>query len=341
MNPKQIYIKTTESCQIHCKHCYIGDARLRKHFFDEIQTAKWLHQWIDYNNFDEEKLLFSFHGGEPMICPTHKIKYICEQFPKATFNTTTNLVYKLTDDKLDLFLNHFIDKTVNKPFIKTSWDYKIRFTEPNYESIWRNNVQLLKQNGCCVQVIVCLTSLLINEISPKEFVNIFKDLGVDIVSFERLTANTTQDEYLIPNYQQQDEWIFNVYKENDNYFHLSIVNDIVNAINGRFMGCRERKCMSNVITINADGTLGGCPNTALTANFGTIYDSPNNVLTNPCRLCSIQKEQKRDSRCYICDLFNICNGDCHQLSWQGDHCPAPKMLMRALLNIDNSEKNKL
>lgn len=332
MNQKQIYIKTTESCQINCKHCYIGDARLRKHFFDEIKTSEWLHKWIEYNKLNEEQLLFSFHGGEPMICPINKIKYICEQFPKATFNTTTNLIYKLTDDKLDLFLNYFIDKKINKPFIKTSWDYKIRFTEPHYEDLWKNNIKLLKNKGFYIQVIVCLTSLLINELTPNDFLNIFKKLNIDTISFERLTPNTTEDKYLIPDYKKQDDWIYDLYKINQEKYNLSlcIVDDIINAINGNYIGCRARKCMSNVITINADGTLGGCPNTSLNNSFGTIYDEPTDILNNPCRLCSIKKEEIRDSRCYICELFNICNGDCHQLDWQKDYCPSPKKLMMEL-----------
>lgn len=333
-NQKQIYIKTTESCQLHCKHCYIGDARLKKQFFDEKKTAEWLHKWIEYNKLDENDLLISFHGGEPMICPENKIKYICEQFPNATFNTTTNLVYSLTDAKMDLFLNHFIDKKINQPFIKTSWDYKIRFSNEKEENIWRNNIKQLIDKGVYIQVIVCLTSLLINEVSPDDFLKIFKELNINTISFERLTANTTDDKYLIPNYEKQDQWLYDLYKINEEKYHISlgIVEDIINAIKGRFLGCRERKCMQNVITINADGSIGGCPNTALCNNFGTINNEPNEIFKNPCRLCSIQKEQLRDNRCYICDLFNICNGDCHQLSWQGEYCPAPKKLMKELIS---------
>ena len=32
---KKIYIKTTESCNLCCDHCYIGEARKNKKFFDE------------------------------------------------------------------------------------------------------------------------------------------------------------------------------------------------------------------------------------------------------------------------------------------------------------------
>lgn len=334
MNQKQIYIKTTESCQLHCKHCYIGDARKNPYFFNEKKTSEWLHKWINYNKLNEEDLLFSFHGGEPMICPTNKIKYICEQFPKSTFNTTTNLVYPLTDDKMDLFLNYFIDKKINQPFIKTSWDYKIRFSKQAEEDLWKHNIKLLNEHDVYIQVIVCLTSLLINEVTPSDFLKIFKELNINTISFERLTSNTTDDKFLIPDYKKQDQWLYDLYKINEEEYHLSlcIIDDIINAIKGRFLGCRERKCMSNVITINADGSIGGCPNTALCSNFGNINSEPTEIIKNPCRLCSIQNEQIRDSRCYICDLFNICNGDCHQLSWQGDYCPAPKKLMKELLS---------
>lgn len=332
MNNKQIYIKTTESCNLHCKHCYIGDARKKVYFFNEVKTVEWILDWIKYNNLDVNDLLISFHGGEPMICPTNKIKYVCEKLKGATFNTTTNLAYTLDNDKLDLFVNHFIDKEINKPFIKTSWDYKIRFLDDNSYNLWKQNIKTLKDNGVIIQVIVCLTSLLINEVSPYEFLKLFKDLGIDIISFERLTSNTTDEKWLIPDYKKQDEWIFNVYKINEQEFHLSLglVTDIINAINGSFLGCRERKCMQKVITINADGTIGGCPNTALKKPFGNIYNTSGEIFNNPCRLCSIQNEQIRDTRCYTCELFNICNGDCHQLSWQDDVCPAPKKLMYEL-----------
>lgn len=333
MNQKQIYIKTTESCQLKCKHCYIGDARLRKQFFNEVETATWLHKWIDYNKLNEKDLLISFHGGEPMICPEYKIKHICEQFPNATFNTTTNLVYKINDEKRDLFFNYFIDKSINKPLTKTSWDYKIRFSNEEEEKLWKDNVKYLIDNGVFIQVIVCLTSLLINEVNPDDFLRMFKELNVNTISFERLTANTTEDKYLIPDYKKQDDWIYELYKVNEEKYHISlaIVNDIINAINGNFLGCRERKCMQNVITINANGTIGGCPNTALCNNFGDIHTEPQKLAFSSCRLCSIHNEEQRNPNCYVCDLYNICNGDCHQLSWQDDICPAPKKLIRELL----------
>jgi hypothetical protein len=48
------------------------------------------------------------------------------------------------------------------------------------------------------------------------------------------------------------------------------------------------------------------------------------------RMKEIACEAVRNPGCYGCDVFDICNGDCHQLAWDGDVCPAPKTLMQKL-----------
>lgn len=331
---KQIYIKTTESCNICCKHCYIGDARKNKHFFDEKQTVIFLKKYIEEEKIPEEKILFSFHGGEPLICPIEKIQYVCEAFPLATFNTTTNLVYNLSDNLINLFKTKFIDKNIGQPFIKTSWDYKIRFLTDGMLDLWESNVKTLLSRGIYVQVIICLTSYLINEVSPLELLEYFKNLGIQSINFERLTPNTTNDKILIPDYKKQNDWLYELCQLNDEnkYVTIGMFEYIKSAINGTLIGCSKRRCMQDVLTINANGTIGGCPNTANCHCFGNIYSDIKELNTSPCRLCLIQKEQIKDSRCFLCEMFNFCNGDCHQLEWQGDICPAPKSVMKYLAN---------
>ena len=44
---------------------------------------------------------------------------------------------------------------------------------------------------------------------------------------------------------------------------------------------------------------------------------------------------------YFHDVFNVCNGDCHQLDWQDNICAAPKSLMRHLTQEQDIELYKL
>ena len=54
-----------------------------------------------------------------------------------------------------------------------------------------------------------------------------------------------------------------------------------------------------------------------------VYDS----LQSKKRLETITCETTRDPRCATCPVNEICNGDCHQLGWEGDICGSPKSLM--------------
>ena len=38
----------------------------------------------------------------------------------------------------------------------------------------------------------------------------------------------------------------------------------------------------------------------------------------------------RNPKCFDCEVFKYCGGDCHQLEWQGNVCGAPKSLMKHL-----------
>lgn len=152
-------------------------------------------------------------------------------------------------------------------------------------------------------------------------------MGLFDIDFERLTANTTPDSSLIPDNEEVDRWLCDFYEANKE-FEVGMFANLAAAASGTFMDCRTRECMCNTWTINADGTIGGCPNTAIKGWFmrtDGFYDKEKHKEL-------IQRECIRNPACYTCDLFKVCNGDCHQLSWQGKTCPAPKKLIRRIID---------
>ena len=331
---KKIYIRTTNDCQLRCKHCYVGDYRNQTQLFDENKTIEWLKKYIKEFKIDLKDTLISFHGGEPFLCPIDKMEKITKEFPEATFDATTNLVYNLTLGKLDFIKTYFKDKKTGIPFIKTSWDYKIRFSNNKQNDLWEQNVLKLLKEGIQVQVIICLTSLLIKEVEVENLLKYFVNLGVKIINFERLTSNTTEDKSLIPSYKEQDEYLYNLYMYNKNTLNNALIVGMfeeLENVEACFKGCRARQCMREVITINADGSIGACPNTSLTFHFTSIDKDPSDLLENTWRDILIEKEEKRKYGCCICSLYEWCNGDCHQLDWEDDGtCPAPKKILQYL-----------
>lgn len=337
-----VYLKTTDTCQLNCDHCFTNGDRGVKGFFNVPQTIKFFQQLKKLiPNYDNGHI--SFHGGEPMLCPPelmfeawHGIK---DLWPNIWWTVQTNLTYNLTPGKMKVF------EEICKKSFGTSWDYHIRWKTPKQLAIWEDNVKALIQEGHELTVMVSLNKRLIQEKEPIEVINYMRDLGVQHVNFERITnnGNAILNDGLTPTNLELDAWFVKMWEQTkqfktweyiDNMFLDSVLSSMVH---GTYSGCRSRQCEQKIFTLNANGTIGGCPNDATTNFYGSIYDPIENIFFNPKRMCNIQKEAIRNPVCAGCEVYDICNGDCHQLGWQDDICAAPKSLMKELRR--NNEYN--
>lgn len=320
----KIYIKTTEACNLKCKHCYIGDNRRFKQQFDADKTIGWLKNYIAQYGIKESSLYISFHGGEPFLGDLREMQKVCDAFPTAQFDATSNLAMDIEHGIKDFILKNFQQEGVG-PFVKTSWDYDIRFSNEAQEAIWMRNVKSLIEAGVAVKVITCLTKPFLENVAPEEYLLLMKSLGVKHTSFERLTSNTTEDKSLIPPIEQVDEWLLKLYEIND-CLENSFFSDIATACKHNFIGCRKRECMSSVLTINANGTIGGCPNSSIKNWFFNLDGYKNTERRKEL----IMNESVRNPGCYACELYQECNGDCHQLEWINGKCYVPKKLFQKI-----------
>lgn len=329
------YIKTTDTCQLNCDHCYTNGSNGKKINFNAPKAINFFHRLHKVNPIVESGH-FSLHGGEPLVCPTDTIFEFYEGvkhlWPNMWWSMQTNLTYKLTEDKVKVMTD------ICAKSFGTSWDLNIRWTNPKQENLWRDNVKSLVHEGHDLTVIVSLTKNLINSIEPIELLTMMIDLGIKHINFERVTANgnaTTNTNGLIPTNLELDQWLYKMWLQSkqhktwesiDNLFLDSILSSLVYNTHS---GCRSRACEKKILTLNADGSIGGCPNSAVDNTFGTINDDPLSVLYSEGRMCNISTEATRHSVCNSCEVFDVCNGDCHQLGWQDDICAAPKSLMIA------------
>lgn len=319
---KTIYIKLTNACNLQCKHCY--NEIMHNHSF---MSTEILNKVFNYIQTFDEKLDIHLHGGEPLLYNLdilldfiNKTKYL-----KLNWTITTNLNYKITEKHLFLFKQMI--PYGNNPLILTSWDYKIRFNKENL-NLWKANIKILQKNNILVQPIICLTNVLIKEISPYILFKYFKHLNIYQFNFERIT-NTGRaiENKLRPNNKDLQEWLLQAYKlyEKDNTLIIPLFEGIKQSLKGIYLGCRNRSCMKDVITINPDGTLSGCPNTA-NINYGNL----NNINIKKKEEL-IQKEKIRNIKCLTCKFFKYCNGDCFQLEFDNTECPGMKSIYQYIL----------
>jgi radical SAM protein with 4Fe4S-binding SPASM domain len=279
----------------------------------------------------------AFHGGEPFLAPVSKMREVWREckdlWPNLSWTATTNLVYNLDQEKID-FMSECLDKT-----IATSWDKGIRFAHPRQEELWEKNVKTLtKEHGFNVTMTVSLSRDVI-QCEPIELIRKAADVGAAHLHLERITpnGNARLNPGIFPTNQELDAWFMRMYEQTiehkvwewgpQNMFLNSILSSLVYTTHS---GCRCRACEQKIFTLNADGTIGGCPNGAPESQFGTLDDNMYKLITSPGRMKNIQCEINRNSACYTCPVFDVCNGDCNQLPWQGNICPAPKTLMTHL-----------
>ncbi len=336
LKPKDlvVYLKTTETCQLNCKHCFTNGVNGKKIYFDPRKTVDWfyrLHE--DFPSFGGGSIIF--HGGEPFLAPLEDMYYVWEHtkdlWKNVKWSCSTNLTFNLTDAHLEFF-----DKVLKDGFC-TSWDKNIRFENQKQELLWRKNVKTLVDRGHNITLNISLNKELL-KMNQYELVEWLDSLGVSYVQFERLThgGSALENDDIFPTNRELDLWMFNMHKVYQQYkpkykdvLLMNVYESIDKGIHG---GVRCRDCEQKIFTVNADGTISGCPNAAVGNGFGNISQPIRDMLGSAGRINNIKCEMERDSRCYSCDVFDICNSDCHQLEWQGDVCAAPKTLMRTLKN---------
>lgn len=346
MKELMIYLKTTETCNLNCLHCFTSGSKGAKIYWDHIKVSDWLHR-LHKETATAPHVHLEFHGGEPFLADLSTMQYVYDHckdlWASQSWGVTSNLTFKLTQEIIDFIKGPLGGR------MGTSWDPDIRFANPKQYDLWRKNVETLINLGVTIKLFVSVTKGTIG-IEPIELLEWVRDLGVSELALERLTINGSarQNLHIFPTNLEQDAWFLKMHEQSeqnnargwfDNEFLETIYSKFETGFTASGTFCRD--CEEKLFTVNADGSISGCPNSAPEHQFGNINDEIKTLLTSPTRIENISCERSRDVRCYSCPVFQYCGGDCHQLEWQGDICGAPKSLMMNLAGINTISKPKI
>ena len=183
-NNLSVYVKTTETCNLNCFHCFTSGTNGAKIYFDPVATANWVNQLND----GRKHCHFEYHGGEPMLAPIKDLwdfffKVIDVWEDRASFGITTNLTYKLTEDKIEFF-----EHVMNDFRIGTSWDPTIRFSNEKQRKLWEDNVKELVSRNFTIKAFISVSKD-VCDMSPRAIVDYMRSLGINEISWERITGN--------------------------------------------------------------------------------------------------------------------------------------------------------
>ena len=336
----QVYVKTTGTCNLDCFHCFTSGSKGKKIFFDPEQTASFLKSIVNEQKLNSVRLLY--HGGEPMLAPLKDLYRFHElthtAIPNVDYGIQTNLVYTLNDAK-----RAFFKDIIGLRGVGTSWDAGIRFGSANPdrklqdEALWEKNVRTLVGDGHEMTLMVSLSKTLLDHYQPVDIINYAISLGFSYILFERITSdgNATINNALPAN-RQIDQWLYKMYTQTiEHKLYEKIGNMFLEEIvlayrQNLHVANRCRGCEQKLITINADGTLAGCPNSATNEQWSELANGVDNFLYSEKRVDAICTEKQRPQACMTCEVNDICNGDCYKLKWDDGVCSAPKTLFKML-----------
>lgn len=331
------YLKTTETCNLNCSHCFTSGIHGAKIYWDTEKISDWLHRFRNEHGKESDTAHCEFHGGEPFLVPVSQMKDIwgkCHNlWENMSWGCTTNLVFKMYDEHVEFIKGPLGNR------IGTSWDPKIRFANNKQYRLWHSNVKRLLSEGVTIRLFISVTKDTI-AYDPIILLRWIRRLGVQEVSFERLTNNGSARKYpnIFPTNLELDQWFLKMHRQSQDanaraWFENDFLENVYAKFENGFNKCGTfcRDCEEKLFTINADGTISGCPNSAPEFQFGHLDDSIKTLINSPKRIRNILEERARNPACFSCEVFKYCGGDCHQLEWQGDVCGAPKSLMKKLM----------
>ena len=209
-NDLLFYIKTTETCNLNCAHCFTNGKNGRKIYFDPTRVASWLNKLKELR--PQSTAHFEYHGGEPFLAPMEDLwkfyDLTKDVWPNSTYGITTNLVHKLTPAKLE-----FIEKVLDNR-IGTSWDPNIRFENQKQLDLFESNIKLLLDRGVTIKLFVSLTRDCIN-MEPIDLLRYVKSLGVQEMDIERVTSDglATKNIFVFPSNIEMQEWFLKMHHQ--------------------------------------------------------------------------------------------------------------------------------
>lgn len=329
---KTIYIKTTDTCNLDCPHCYTSGSLGKKVFWDTDKVINWIKQ-LDTYFPSSESFHLELHGGEPFISNIEDLikvaKFAKSLTRETTLGITTNLVFNLSEKRLQFILD-YIDG------ISTSWDIKGRFQNEQQYSLWEKNIHLLQQNNFYPDLNISLSKPLTLYPLDKLYQEVILKNKFDRIRFEKITysGNAIINRDIIPTNKEANDYLLKLHE-----FFKDKKEEIVNLeeIYIKFSkgisnsGTYFRQCESNLYTINADGTIGGCPNDAPTLHYSNLDIPFRQHQSSNKRLIQIVNESTLKDDCYDCQYIQYCGGGCYKLQWDETGCPSPKKLFSLLL----------
>ena len=313
MDKITIIMKVTNSCNLHCKHCYEKNSNLN--LDNNIMSRNVLESTIEKVQKEYKNVTYIWFGGEPLLADITFFKdalnFQNRYGQNCTIQNRIQTNGTLFSDDIILFLKE------NKFSVSISFDGL-------YNNILRQNtekvlqgIQKCKKLGLQVNALTTVCSLTSSK--QIENYNFFKREKIPVKFNPIFPAGAANDnqEYLLNESQYLkntkcffDYWLFDA----EAIPVSSFVQYVKMFLNYPGRNCVYNACLFKVINIEPDGTVFPCSRYFKKEyNIGNILNvsSISNLFQSNNFKTIVEKSILRRKQCMsFCQLYKYCLGGC-------------------------------
>ena len=290
----------TQSCDLHCRHCYDRSDRSDVSFADAVKTLDQLYDFCAAKNVTGQ---VSFSGGNPFLHPLFK-----EIYKEASLRgfALAILGNPVSSEMLQEILS--IEKPV---FYQVSLeglaDYNNYVRGDGHFDRTLSFLELLKKFDIYSMVMLTLSRANMEQVIP--LARILED-KVDLFTFNRLSVVGEAQNMLLPDRDTYKKFLEDFLKETETNKALVCKDNLINILlrdqcRDLFGGCAGHGCSAafNFISLLSDGEVHACrkfPSKVgdiKTKSLIEIYDSE-----------LAERYRTGPSECSECDIRPVCGG---------------------------------
>jgi uncharacterized protein len=327
----QIFVKPAgAACNLACTYCYyLGkkdlypEACSKKMNEDILEKYIWQH--IEASS--ENPILFSWHGGEPLLAGIgfyRKAIGIQKKYLPAGRMAINGIQTNgtLLNDEWCSFLkseNFIAGISMDGPGILHNRHRLTQAGEPTSKDV-RRGYDLLRKYGITTEIL-CVVSAY-NSDHPLEVYNFFMQLEAGFITFLPLVERSVADDSGVSSRSVKAEkfgkflaTLFDEWKENDiGKIKIQIFEEALRAaFNQDHTLCIFKANCGGVPVIEHNGDFYSCDHFVDRANLlGNITDSTiTSFLDSPEQIkFGLAKSETLPGYCKICEVRAMCNGEC-------------------------------
>ena len=307
-----VLIIPTLNCPSRCKYCWGSE---HKNEMMDIQIIDQIIDWL--GDFRDDKVHFTFHGGEPLLAGYDFYKQALEKLSKLPnlegFSLQSN-IWLLTEELIDLFLEYNVVVSTSIDGPKEINDYQ---RGEGYFDKTMSKYELAKSKGLIINFVLTVTDY--SKDYSDELYEFFKEKQMSLKIHAALPS--LRGDNADPWALDQEEhgkllinWLDKYLYDLDKFSIMDLDHICRSSFRRRGTLCTFADCIGTTLAVGFDGSIYPCYRFVGMPEYvlGNVSDNPSfdELKTSDAWVKLQEFREYVDENCKQCKHVKYCEGGC-------------------------------